>query len=295
MGRLSDRDASIIMVLLVVAIVALPYVFYIKDTKLETEQLKSETVTLEARYNELLEMDKHREEFLSRTDELNGETDEIVASYPADIRPENYTQFLLNTELNHDLTSANIDENTRKVTWDEGSLIVLFDTVSYSTNDEVPIQSENVVTPYISVVNDSTISYRTYYAGMKGLLSYFIDQEACGIPMCYRSFSAEYDPGTGVVVGSFSLEQYAIKNTEDPDRTLEPVEIFPDLDKYDLRGMLYDYGTNGIDGNNGIFGPLVYDVEFTEEGADAQRELLENDTPVEETPVEETPAEETAQ
>ena len=292
MGRLSDRDASIIMGLLVVAIVALPYVFYIKDTKVDTEALKQEYVTLEARYNELQEMDKHRDEFLKRTKELNDETDAIVASYPADIRQENYVQFLLNTELNHDITTANFDKDTRKVTWDEGSQIVLFDTVSFSDNDEVPIQSDDITTPYISVINESTVTYVTYYVGMKNLLSYFIDQQIS--PMCYRKFTAEYHPDTGIVTGEFALEQYAIKNTEDPDRTLPDVTIFPDLDVYDIRGMAYDYGTTGIDGNNGVFGPLVLDKVLSDEGKAAQQDALENGAPVEEAPAEE-PAEAAAQ
>lgn len=289
MGRLSDRDASIIMVLLVIAIVALPYVFYIKDTKVDTESLKQEYVTLEARYNELQEMDKHREEFIKRTKELNDETDAIVASYPADIRQENYTQFLLNTELNHDVTTANFDKDTRRVTWDEASQIVLFDTVSYADNDEVPIQSDEITTPYVSVVNQSTVTYSTYYSGMKALLSYFITQQDC--PMCYRGFSAEYDENSGVVTGQFVIEQYAIKNTEDPDRVLAPVEIFPDIDLYDIRGMQYDYGTNGINGNNGVFGPLVLEDELSEEGMAAQENALENGPAMEEpTEVQEQPA-----
>ncbi len=293
MGRLSDRDATIIMILLVIAIVALPYVFYIKDAKVDTESLKQETVTLEARYNELQEMDKHRDEFLSRTKELNDGTDAIVASYPADIRQENYTQFLLNTELNHDVTSANFDKESRKVTWDEGSQILIFDTISYSDNDEIPIQSDEITTPYISVINESAVTYVTYYVGMKNLLSYLIEQQDS--PMCYRKFTAEYHPETGIVEGEFSIEQYAIKNTEDPDRTLAPVEIFPDLDFYNIRGMAYEYGTNGINGNNGVFGPLVLDEELSDEGNAAQQDALNGTTApaVEEAPTE-APAEEAA-
>ena len=113
--------------------------------------------------------------------------------------------------------------------------------------------------------------------------------------MCYRKFTAEYHPETGVVDGEFAIEQYAIKNTEDPARTLAPVVIFPDLDVYDIRGMAYEYGTNGINGNNGIFGPLVLDEELSDEGNAAQQDALEGtetQAPVEEAaPAEEaTPA-----
>jgi spermidine/putrescine transport system ATP-binding protein len=47
------------------------------------------------------------------------------------------------------------------------------------------------------------------------------------------------------------------------------VVIRPDLDQYNLRGNLYEYGTNGIDGINGIFGPIVYETEISEEGLKA--------------------------
>ena len=107
--------------------------------------------------------------------------------------------------------------------------------------------------------------------------------------MCYRGFTAEYDENSGVITGQFVIEQYAIKNTEDPDRVLAPVEIFPDIDAYDIRGMAYDYGTNGINGNNGVFGPLVLDDELSDEGKAAQ-ENVPVEEPTEEQPAEEQPA-----
>lgn len=268
MGRLSDRDATIIMVLLVVAIVALPYVFYIKDTRLETEQLKSEAVTLEARLEMLREMDLHREEYQARTKELNDETEAIVASYPADIRQENYTMFLLNTEL----STAKVDPDTLFLSWNDPEKSMIFDTVSYGQNDEIQIETETIQTPYISVTNRSEVTYATYYAGLKYLLAYWLDQDACGIPMCYSGFSAKYDPLTEVISGSFVVDQFAIKNTEDPDRVLEPVTIYPDLDKYELRGNPDEPPVNGV------FGPRVVATELTDEAKAALERALAEET-----------------
>ncbi len=270
MGKLSDRDASIIMLLLVIAIVALPYVLYIKDTKLETESIKADTVTKRERLEYLKAMDLHRQEFLDRTAELNEERDKIVASYPPDIKQENYTQWLLETELNHDVTTANLDEETRKVTWDEPSQDIWIETVAFGSNDEVVITLEDgTATAYTSILNQSTIQYQCYYAGLKKLIAYFVDQNACGIPVCYPMFSAEYEEETGIIKGNFSISQFAIRNAEDPDRKLADVVIRPDLDKYNLRGNLYEYGTNGIDGINGIFGPIVSEEELSDEGEKA--------------------------
>ena len=283
MGKLSDRDASVIMFLLVAAIIILPYVLYIKDTKLDTESIKADTVTKQQRLEYLKAMNEHRQEFLDRTAELNEERDKIVASYPPDIKQENYTQWLLETELNHDVTTANLNEETREVTWDEPSQNIWLETVAYGSNEEVIITLEDgTATAYTSIYNQSVVQYQCYYAGLKKLLSYFIDQNACGIPVCYPLFVAEYEEDTGIIKGNITVSQFAIKNAEDPERKLPDVVIRPDLDKYNLRGNLYEYGTNGIDGINGIFGPLIKEQELSDEGEKAladQNERLASDEP----------------
>ena len=117
-------------------------------------------------------------------------------------------------------------------------------------------------------------------------------------------FSAEYEEETGIIKGTFTISQFAIRNADDPDRKLADVVIRPDLDKYHLRGNLYEYGTNGIDGINGIFGPVITKEELSDEGEKAmadQNERMANDNDVQpadngggdagEGATEETPAE----
>lgn len=259
MKGLSDRDATIMLVLLVAVIVILPYTLYIKNARVETQQLQSECVTLEARYHQLEAMDAHRDEFIARTKELNEQVDAIVDSFPADIRQENYLRFLLDTEL----STAKLDPVTREITWTDPEKDIWIDTVSFQSNDEVQIATDTIETPYLAVTNESAITYATRYAGLKYLLDWFIDREKCGIPMCFSEFSAKYDDHTGIITGTFLIDQYAIKDTEDPDRVLAPVEIYPDLDKYKLRG-------NPDEGDvNGIFGPIVLDQELSDEGKEA--------------------------
>ncbi|SCY00034.1 hypothetical protein SAMN02910370_00977 [Lachnospiraceae bacterium XPB1003] len=262
MKGLSDRDATIMLVLLVAVIVILPYTLYIKNARVETQQLKAECVTLEARYHQLEAMDAHRDEFIKRTKELNDEVDAIVSAFPADIRQENYLRFLLDTEL----STAKLDPVTLDITWPDPEKSVWFDTVSFQGNDEVQIATDTIETPYLAVTNESAVTYQTEYAGLKYLLGWFIDKKQCGIPLCFPEFTAEYDEKTGLIKGAILIDQYAIKDTEDPDRVLAPVEIYPDLDKYHIRG-------NEDEGEiNGIFGPVVHDMELSDEA----KEMLEN-------------------
>jgi len=274
MKGLSDRDAVIMLVLLVAAIVILPYTLYIKNARVETQQLQSECVTLEARYSQLEAMDKHRDEFIARTKELNDEVAEIVDSFPADIRQENYLRFLLDTEL----STAKLDPVTREISWPDPQKDIWIDTVSFQSNDEVQIATDTIETPYMAVTNKSAITYATRYDGLKYLLDWFIDNKKCGIPLCFSEFTAEYDDTTGVITGAFVIDQYAIKDTEDPDRVLPPVEIYPDLDKYNLRGNVEAEGAE-----NGIFGPVKLDKELSDEGKDALNNMNGNqDEPAEE-------------
>jgi hypothetical protein len=271
MGRLSDRDATIIMLLLVVAIIAFPYLFYIKDTRVETEQLKAEAVTLQARLDQLKIMDEHRDEYIRLTKEINDEVDLIVASFPADIRQENYTQFLLNTEYSF---GGKIDPKTRLTSWDKPRDMMLeFDSVNYGINDEIPIATETIETPYISVVNKSIVTYKCYYPVMKDLLDYFRNQTKCGIPLCYSEFSAEYDDKTGVITGAFGIDQFAIKNTEDDGRVLPDVDINPAMDGF--RGNQYNGGDLlGYGIVDGVFGPIDYTVELEDDLLDEMNDAM---------------------
>ena len=58
---LTDRDRKTILLLLIVAVIALPYTFYIQDTREDTEKVKAEIVTLTETYNRLNEMNQKRD------------------------------------------------------------------------------------------------------------------------------------------------------------------------------------------------------------------------------------------
>lgn len=238
---MSDRDKKIILVLMIIAVIALPYSFVIKDKRVETEAIKAETIELQNRLAELQEMDKQRDFYITETDRLNKERDKIIAMFPADIRPENYTMFLLNTEY----SSAKVDENGEMV-WEYP---IRFDTVSYSDNIETPISNEDADTGYIALTNTSGLTYFCYYDGFKYLLDYLMEYED---PMIYSTITAKFDSETGIVSGEIGLTQYAVSGG---DRTLAPVVIKPNLDTEELRG----------NEEVGIFGPVTKVAEEEEE------------------------------
>lgn len=286
---MSDRDKKIILALLILMVTILPYVFYIKDTKVATETTLVEVQALQTRYDELKRMDEKRDIYLAEIDSMHEERDVIVASFPADIRRENYAMFLLQTEYSSDLIE---NEETGEM---ELEFPILFDSASFGINIETPISTDSITitadpaadpaaaaaapiapaepldTGFVAINNSSAVTYSCYYGGMKYLLEYLMKYED---PMIYSQIDMTMEPETGIVSGSMTLEQYAIAG---PDRELEDVDftihvgdedVDLDLDEMELRG----------NEEVGIFGPIT-ETETEEEEAAAEGEGEGEETP----------------
>lgn len=254
MGRISDRDKTIMVFLAIVMVVALPYFFYIKDTKVETETIWTNVDVLQARYDELNAMNQNREFYEQEIVRLHDERDKIIAGFPAGIDNANYTMFLLQTEYSSDYV---LDEATGEYALEYP---IIFNSVSYGMNVETPISTAETDTGFIGLSNTSVLSYSCYYGGLKYLLEYLMDYKD---PMIYRSIDMSFDEGTGVIAGTMTLAQYAVAGA---DRELPPTSfeievggetIDLDLDNNDMRGNEEE--------ENGIFGPRVSDELEVEE------------------------------
>lgn len=260
---MSDRDKKLIVVLLIAMILILPYVFYIKDTQVNTETVNVEITTLQLRLNYLSMLEDRRGDYIEETEHLNKMRDDIIASFPAGIAPENYTMFLLQTEYSSDLVPLEETEyytfsaaTSGKATDENGQPTtqlqypILFDNVSYAPNIETPISSEETDTGYVALTNSSALTYRCYYGGVKYLLKYLMDYED---PMIYRSITMEFNPETGVMIGAIQLDQYAVAGA---DREFPDVEFIIDIDGQKMDTGLNDSMRGNEDAEAGIFGKL---------------------------------------
>ena len=248
---LSDRDSKIILVLLIIAIVVLPYVLYTKNLRADTELIKSENVDLKARLEELQEMNKNRDFYIAETERMQKERDELIASFPAEIGQENYTMFLQYLEVNS-ILKANENELAMQEDEDdetppfgyegiEGNTTFLIGSVGYNDNDYIQI-GEDSDSNLMGVINDSTLAFACYYDGFRYMLDYILNYED---PMIYKKLNVKYDPDTAQLEGEMMIEQWAIAGN---DRKLDPVPVFEDIDELDMRGL-----------DTNLFGPLSPD------------------------------------
>ena len=250
---LSDRDSKIILLLLIVAVVVLPYVLYTKNLREDTEVIKGENVNLQARLEVLQEMNKNRDFYIAETERMKKERDELIATFPAEIYQENYTMFLQYLECNSLVKAADNmlaleedeDDETPRFGYNgiEGNTTVFVGSVGYGENEYIAISDESEVDGLVGVINDSTIVFKCFYDGFRYALDYILDYQD---PMIYKSLQATYEPDTGEIECTMLIEQYAISGQ---GRKLDPVPAWPDIDDLDLRGLAPE----------NLFGPLSPD------------------------------------
>lgn len=259
MSAVSDRDKKIIYFMLIIMVICLPYFFFIKSKKEETVAIQSEVEVLQARYEELKAMDDKRGWYIEETERLNEKRDVIIASFPEGIDQAVYTMFLLQTEYSADVV-ANEVTGVQELQYQ-----FRFDTVSYGTNVETAISSEDSDLGLWGVSNESAFTYACRdYDSLKYLLAYFVNYED---PMIYSSISMDFDAETGNISGDVVFDQYAV--TGGDREPLAPVDF-----NIEVGGETHnlDLDDNGIRGNveDGIFGPVIVDEELEEDAEAAE-------------------------
>ena len=254
--NMTDRDKKIVIVLLIVAVIALPYVFYTKDTRADTETQKAVNVDLQARLEQLQEMNKDRAFYEAETKRMREERDALIASFPADVQQENYTMWLYYLEkAAYEQAQENMiklaedeDDETPRFGYDgiDGNTLFLISSVGYGDNELQYISDENSTDPLTGIINESSLVFASYYEGFRFFLDYVLDAD---MPIIYRSVSVEYDADSGQLEGEVLMEQYAISGQ---GRTLAPVPVEPDFTALELRGIQ----------EFGLFGPLSEETRY---------------------------------
>lgn len=257
MFNLSDRDTKLILGMLIACIIILPYVFYSKDTKADTEIQQAQNVQLQQRYDELQRMNEHREEYIAETKRLDAKRDEIIASFPADILAENTTMLLHNMEQDSIILR---DKNEDKIAEEGlpegmdlamygiyGNTLLWFNSTGYGKNDIIPISEEETPESIKGVINQTTLTFACFYDGLKWMLQEIMDEAD---PMIYRTIDVSYDTSTAQFEGSMNLEQYAIQG---PGRETGSVQITPDNYGHEIERSNLPYGIFGGLDDEGAF------------------------------------------
>lgn len=201
--KIKDRDVKILLLLIVVAIVVLPYVFFIKPTNEKIEGLKSEIQTLSERQAYLQALDQNRDYYLKSIEVLNSSRDKLIANYPGGIKQENTIVFLRNLELTNPLSM----------------LVISFgDVAEIPVSDAYVDEKGEEHEALTALAQTNTINFTSTYEEMKTMLSYFNNYEE---RMVVSAISMQKNEA-GLMEGTFIVNQYAVLGT---GKELAPAKI----------------------------------------------------------------------
>ena len=240
---MSDTNKKILLVLAAIAILVLTFVFVIKPKREEIASLQSEIDELQARYDDLCEKEKHKDEYIQETADFNEQFDEVVAKYPADLNQESTVMFLKGVEEANEFinNSVSMPRDTQFYVLGQGA--VEGDAVEASSED-----GEDA--PYICSQVGYSISYNGTYDGIKDYLDYIANYKyRMNISSVTIAYNTEAEDPLSECTGAIQLNAYSISG---PNRT-------PDKPTVDV-----DEGKDNIfvgDLAGGVSGSVSYDSD----------------------------------
>lgn len=240
---MSDTNKKILLVLAAIAILVLTFVFVIKPKREEIASLQSEIDELQARYDDLCEKEKHKDEFIQETADFNEQFDEVVAKYPADLNQESTVMFLKGVEEANEFinNSVSMPRDTQFYVLGQGA--VEGDAVETETE-------EGEDAPYICSQVGYSISYNGTYDGIKDYLDYIANYKyRMNISSVSIAYNTEAEDPLSECTGAIQLNAYSISG---PNRT-------PDKPTVDV-----DEGKDNIfvgDLAGGVSGSVSYDSD----------------------------------
>lgn len=224
--KISDREKKIIVIIVILAVIALPFIFVIRPFNEKQKAIDITITELENRYAQLLELNENRDDYIREIAEYNKKRDDIIAGYAEGIRQENIIMFLRGLEL---------------------KIPVFMKTVSFTGNIVTPIsagytQEDGTVTGAIDAVKtQTTVAYNCKYSEIKTFLKEIMENSD---RMVISVVDIKYDSATGKMEGLFVLDQFAITGE---GRVLEDATI-PSMEH----------------GNECIFGTYISDPKVRE-------------------------------
>lgn len=200
--KISDRDKKLILFILLIAIIALPIVFFIKPKIDKRKEVEAELVEKNERYNYLKDLSAKQADYEREIERLSAERTALIEGFPGGILLENTVMFLRGIEIAYDPTRV-----------EEVAFVEPEETVV----TEGTVENGEYVEGLTSIKDEISIKVRGQYRDMVEILNYIFTYKD---KMVLSSVSLELDKNTNEIVGVFVLDQYAVSgNGKDVDST----------------------------------------------------------------------------
>lgn len=233
--KLKDSDKKILLFVLGAAIVALAYILAyqpLKEKK-ETLEVENQSLTQEVEYLQTLMNDK--EKYISETERMNLEMDEIKAQFPAELHPEDEIFYASNVETKYSLISKGMTMPTPEVVnvgvatavesqpevVDDGTAEAEVVEGEATTDTQQTVQqtasASSTMTLYRAPI---TFNFMVTYDAVKDWVKEILEDKEN--KKAIQSLTLTFDQQSGNLQGNMVVNMYSLTGT---DRTYEAPSI----------------------------------------------------------------------
>ncbi len=216
--KLSERDKKLLLVLLIVAIVCIPYFFVIQPLLDKCNALNKEIGELQSEVSYREKLAEQEGEYESAAESLEYVKETLLSRFPSELPQEASILFMHNTEQMIPLSLYQVafgDDVAAQVTSDAEAQAI--DEVEKETGDVTndSVIQDNTQTTGLgggltAIQAQTRFAYDAGYDEFKNFLKYVMDyNDRMVISELDASFSAEMN----LVSGNFTLQQYALSGS----------------------------------------------------------------------------------
>jgi len=216
--KLSERDKKLLLVLLIVAIVCIPYFFVIQPLLDKCNALNKEIGELQSEVSYRKKLAEQEGEYESAAESLEYVKETLLSRFPSELPQEASILFIHNTEQMIPLSLYQVafgDDVAAQVTSDAEAQAI--DEVEKETGDVTndSVIQDNTQTTGLgggltAIQAQTRFAYDAGYDEFKNFLKYVMDyNDRMVISELDASFSAEMN----LVSGNFTLRQYALSGS----------------------------------------------------------------------------------
>lgn len=236
---MSKTNIKVIISLLCILIAGATYMYMVKPNKEAKDTADYECETLRTKLADLQEKNKHRDEYIEKTEQYYADFDEVVKDFPAALDNEVTVMFIKGIEDN-------------------------FNQEFLVGNAGLPVPSEfytlgGASGNYQCYTRTVPISYTGNYDNVKEFIEYIMNYK---YRMNISAISIAYDAEKDIATGSINMNQYCVTGG---DRTPDTVDLDVDLgvDNLFIGGEGAAANTNfAYDADNGAVIKTTNDIKL---------------------------------
>ncbi|MBR1773133.1 MAG: hypothetical protein IJ749_04470 [Eubacterium sp.] len=201
---MSDSNKKILLVLLGILFIAGAVFLVARPKNEKIKGLKAEISELQARYDDLCEKEKHKDEYLQDIADFNAHFEDVISKYASDLDQENTVQFLKSVEEDNDFVNLSISLPR------ETDYYILGQGAVEGEGQEIEPDAYAVTSDIYN------ISFTGSYEGVKSYLDYILNYKyRMAVESINISFAEDAEAPIAECTGSVTLDAYAVKH---PDR-----------------------------------------------------------------------------